>query len=360
MNFFKDLLNYTTMISYLFVYFVVIPLPFVECNYILTSKTKGKRPNLAKNKIKRTAKFLKSNIEFTFTTDLNTTEILQLSKDFYVEKDNVASINWHLDRIDQRTLPLSRTTYLGNSSNLIDMYIVDTGVDISHPEFSENNAIWGGNFHSDGINNDCNGHGTHVASVALGKQYGSGKRANLIAVKVLGCNGSGSYSNIIKAIEWITNRASTSGKISIVNLSLGGPASSALDSAITSSFNSGVYYVVAAGNSNANSCNYSPARVKVAVTVAASNIKDTKASFSNFGKCVDVYAPGVNILAAYPNNAYATLSGTSFSSPVTAGVLSYYLSKYGRSGYNIFYNSMTNNVILKNPRRTVNKLVYYV
>lgn len=348
------------MIAYLFVYFVVIPFPFVNCNYILTSKNNGKIPNLAKNKIKGGAKFPKSNIEFIFTTDLNSNEILQLSKDFYVEKDNVASINWHLDRIDQRTLPLSNTNYLGNSSNLIDMYIVDTGVDISHSEFSENNAIWGGNFVNDGINNDCNGHGTHVASLALGKQYGSGKRGNLIAIKVLGCNGSGSYSDIIKAIEWITNRASTSGKISIVNMSLGGPASSALDSAITSSFNSGVYYVVAAGNSNANSCNYSPARVPAVITVAASDINDNKASFSNFGQCIDVYSPGVNLLAAWLNGAYATLSGTSMASPVAAGILSYYLSKYGTSGYNIFYNSMTNNVILKNPRRTVNKLVYYV
>jgi serine protease len=332
--------------------------------YILTPKLKGKGPKLKgklsklmRNKIRGSARLKTS--EFTFVQNLTTNEIAQLSNDFNIEKDAIASINWHLDRIDQRRLPLNNKIYKGNSSNLIDMYIVDTGVDISHPEFSENNAIWGGNFVNDGINNDCNGHGTHVASLALGKQYGSGKRANLIAVKVLGCNGSGSYSGIIAAIEWITNRASTSGKISIVNLSLIGPASLALDSAITSSFNSGVYYVVAAGNSNDIACNYSPARVPVAVTVAASDINDNKAFFSNFGTCIDVYSPGVNLLAAYPNGAYATLSGTSMASPVAAGVLANYLSKHGRAGYNNFYNTTSKSLIINNPRGTSNRLIFY-
>lgn len=327
-------------------------------NYILTPKANGKRVNLMKNKIRGSARF--KTVEFTFVQNLTTDEITQLSNDFNVEKDEIAKINWHLDRVDQRTLPLSNTNYIGNSSNAIDIYIVDTGVDILHPEFSENNAVWGGNFVLDGINTDCNGHGTHVASLALGKQYGSGKRANLIAVKVLGCNGSGSYSNIIKAIEWITNRSATSGKISIVNMSLGGPSSSALDTAITNSFNSGVYYVVAAGNSNLDSCNYSPARVPSVITVAASDINDNKASFSNYGRCVDVYSPGVNLLAAWPNNNIARLSGTSMASPVATGILANYLSRLGRAGYNTFYNSMTNGVILKNPRGTVNKLVYFI
>lgn len=335
---------------------------FINCqktNYILTAKNQKtkKRINLKSSKIRGVSRF-KTGMEFTFVQNLTNDEITQLQTDFHIERDEKASINWHLDRIDQRKLPLSNTPYLGNSSNLIDVYIVDTGVDLNHPEFSDNNPIWGGNF-VDSTNTDCNGHGTHVASLAVGKQYGSGKRANLISVKVLGCDGSGSYSGIIQAIEWITNRAATSGKISIVNMSLGGPGSTALDTAITNSFNSGVYYVVAAGNSNANACNYSPSRVPSVVTVAASNNLDTKASFSNYGKCIDVYSPGVNLLAAWPNNAYATLSGTSMASPVVAGVLANYLSRLGRSGYTTFYNSMTSNVILKNPRGTVNKFVYY-
>lgn len=325
-------------------------------NYILTPKTNKKHPQLMKNKIRGKARFV--NTEFTFATNLNKTDIDKLSKDFYIEKDEQATINWHLDRIDQRRLPLSNTAYIGNSSNMIDVYIVDTGVDIVHPEFLENNVIWGNNFVNDGIDTDCNGHGTHVASLAVGRQYGSGKRANLISVKVLGCDGSGSYSDIITAIEWITNRATISGKISIVNMSLGGPKSAALDNAVTNSINSGVYYVVAAGNSNANACNFSPSRVPGAITVAASSITDTKASFSNFGRCIDVYAPGVNIIAAWPNNLYATLSGTSMAAPITSGVLAAYLSRHGRAGYNIFYNSMTSNVILRNPVGTVNKMIF--
>lgn len=329
-----------------------------KVDYILTPKSKGKRPNLMKNKIRGNAKFLRSNIEFTFANNLTKDEIAQLSTEFYIERDEIASVNWHLDRIDQRRLPLSKTAYVGNSSKLIDVYIVDTGVDITHPEFSEN-SIFNINFNGDGINNDCNGHGTHVASLSVGKRHGSGKGANLIAVKVLGCSGSGSYSNIIKAIEWITNRASTSGKISIVNMSLGGPVSTALDAAITNSANTGIYYVVAAGNSNANACNFSPSRIPSVITVAASNINDNKASFSNYGRCVDTYAPGVELLAAWPNNLYATLSGTSMASPVASGILANYLSRLGRSGYTTFFNSMTNNVILRNPSGTINKLVYF-
>jgi serine protease len=331
-----------------------------KIDYILTPKGRGKKHGLMKHKVKGTARLTKADIEFTFVQNLTQNEISSISSDFYVEKNEKATINWHLDRIDQRKLPLSNTKYMGNSSNLIDMYIVDTGISTNHTEFSENNAVWGGNFINDGINTDCNGHGTHVASLAVGKQYGSGKRANLIAVKVLGCDGSGSYSDIIKAIEWITNRAATSKKISIVNMSLGGPASIALDTAITNSFNSGVYYVVAAGNSNANACNYSPSRIPSIITVAASDNKDIKASFSNYGKCIDVYAPGVNLFAAWLNDGYATLSGTSMASPVASGVLAGYMSRHGRAGYNIFYNSMTSNVILQNPRGTTNKMAYFV
>lgn len=326
-------------------------------DFILTTKVRGNSANLPKNKIKGNAKILDS--EFFFVKDLTPSEIAQLSSNFIIEKDEIASVNWHLDRIDQRFLPLSGTQYNGSSSNLIDMYIVDTGVDLTHSEFSENNPLWGGNFVNDGVDTDCNGHGTHVASLAVGKDFGSGKKSNLIAVKVLGCNGSGSYSGIIKAVEWITSTAASSGKISIVNMSLGGPANTALDTAIASSITSGIYYVVAAGNSNADACKYSPARVKNAITVAASTITDSKASFSNFGSCVDLYAPGVSLRAAWPNNAFATLSGTSMSSPVASGVLAGYLSRHGRNGYNIFMESLTNNVILNNKRKTPNKLVYF-
>lgn len=331
----------------------------ISTNYILTPRNGGvKRPSLAGRKIRGYSKFSKSKAEFTFAKDLSGSEINLLSKDFHVEKDQVASINWHLDRIDQRYLPLNKAIYIGNSSSNIDMYILDTGVDLNHPEFLGSNRIWGANF-VDTNDVDCNGHGTHVASLALGQNYGSGKRANLIAVKTLDCNGSGTYSGIIKAINWITNRTSTSGKISIVNMSLGGPKSPALDAAILNSFQSGVYYVVAAGNSNADACNFSPSGIPSVITVASSNIDDTRSSFSNYGKCVDVYSPGNNIKGAWPNYGYASLTGTSMASPIVAGVLANFLSKYGRSGYSRFNSSMTNYAIKKNVLTTPNKMIFY-
>jgi subtilisin family serine protease len=332
----------------------------VATDYILTPKKNGgQRPKLLGGKIRGYSKFSKSNTEFAFAKDLSSSEINLLSKDFHVEKDEIVSINWHLDRIDQRYLPLDMRTYLvSNKASNIDVYIMDTGIDLDHFEFSDNNRTWGANF-IDTINTDCHGHGTHVASLATGKFYGSSKGANLIAVKVLDCNGAGSYSAIISAINWITERASKSGKISVVNMSLGGPKSTAVDTAILNSFNSGVYYVVAAGNSNLDACNVSPAGIPSVITVAASDVYDTRASFSNYGKCIDVYSPGVNIKGAWPNLRMMTLSGTSMASPIVAGVLTNFLSKYGRSGYAKFNSSMTSNVIKSNKYLTRNKLVYY-
>lgn len=348
------------MFKDLFFTFIIIGFVSAQSNrFILTSKSRGKKSNLPSAKI-RGQSTLGGDTEFLFVQNLTNQEITNLSKDFFVEKDERVSINWHLDRIDQRFLPLSNTPYNGTSSSSIDMYIVDTGVLTSHPEFSENNAIWGANFANDGIDQDCHGHGTHVASLAVGKTYGSGKRANLIAVKVLGCDGSGSFSGIVKAIEWINDRAAKSRKkLSIVNMSLGGGASIAVDTAIANSFKNGIYYVVAAGNSNADACNFTPARAPQAITVAASSITDNKASFSNYGKCVDLYAPGVDVPGAWLNNGYATLSGTSMASPVAAGVLAGYLSKHGRRGYSIFNKYVTKNVIRGNPKGTFNKLVYF-
>lgn len=327
-------------------------------NFILTSKSNKKNSDKIKNKIKK--KLTIGQNEFIFASNLTTLEVSVMSQDYTIEKDEIASIKWHLDRIDQRFLPLSNTEFKETNINnsQIDMYIVDTGVDLIHTEFSNNQQVFLGNFVGDNVDTDCNGHGTHVASLAVGAKYGVAKKANLFSVKVLDCSGSGSYSGIISAIDRITNNAKARGKISVVNMSLGGPGSTALDTAITNSINTGVYYVVAAGNSNANACNYSPSRVPNAITIAASDKNDYKASFSNFGSCIDMYSPGVSLLAAWPNNNVATLSGTSMASPVAAGILATYFTKYGMSGYTTFLNSLTNNVILKNPRTTINKLVF--
>ena len=338
----------------------------VNCSpqYILTPKMSKMSKMYNKNSIykvqtrKVNGKANIGNNEYIFASNLSVNEIKELSQYYYVEPNKNMTINWHLDRIDQKRLPLSKTPYqiLGNNKN-IDIYIVDTGIDITHKEFVNNNIIWGNNF-VDTINTDCSGHGTHVASLAAGKKYGVAKGANLIAVKVLGCNGVGSYSGIISAIEWIINRSKTTGRISIINMSLSGPSSIGLDTVIKSAFDNGIYVVVAAGNSNKNACDYSPARLPEAITVAATQSNDSKASFSNYGQCVDVYAPGVNIVASWPGNKFAGLSGTSMASPVACGVLAIYLSKYGRNGYDMFFSNMTLNIIKNNPALTPNKLVF--
>ena len=326
--------------------------------YILTAKNSGEnvRSRVANNKVSRRSVI--GGIEFAFVSNLTNGEKESLSQRYVIEKNEKVQINWHLDRVDQRNLPLDGKLFQGINTNNIDIYVVDTGVDIYHNEFKNNNPIWGNNF-ADSVDTDCNGHGTHVASLILGTTFGAAKSANLIAVKTLDCSGSGSYSGIIAAIEWVTNRVSSTGKLSVVNMSLGGPRSTALDTAIKSSYSQGVYHVVAAGNSNADACYTSPARVPEAITVAASDINDYKASFSNYGKCVDVYAPGVNVYAAWPNNQYVTLSGTSMASPVACGVLATYLSRYGRKGLTVFNQQLSLNKIIRNPRRTFNRLVYY-
>lgn len=329
-----------------------------ETRYILTSKNSLKKGLKNDNRLRKRVDI--SSQEFLFVSNLTRSEINSLSNDYHIEKDETATVTWHLDRIDQRYLPLSQTTYkesLTNNSE-VDIYIVDTGVDLSHSEFKNNNQVFVGNFVGDNINTDCNGHGTHVASLALGENYGVAKKANLFAVKVLGCAGSGSYSGIISSIEWITNNAKSRNKTSIVNMSLSGPSSIALDTAITNSIDSGIYYVVAAGNSKDNACNYSPARISKVITVAATQSNDYRAYYSNYGPCVDTYAPGSGIIGAWPNNTISMLSGTSMASPVAAGTLAVYIQKNKTTGYDNFLKAMTKNVVLKNPSRTVNKLVF--
>lgn len=279
---------------------------------------------------------------------------------YVVEEDKVATINleWHVDRVDQTSLPLNDkfTGSTFNSDN-VDVYIFDTGVETTHQEFSTGQARWGANF-VDTIDSDCHGHGTHVASTVAGVNVGVAKGAKIIAVKVLGCSGSGSYSGIIQGISWVVSEYQRTGRLSIINMSLGGGISDALTAAIREAFNAGVYFVVAAGNSNDNACNYSPSNAPEAITVAATDSSDAKAGFSNWGSCVDVYAPGACLWAAYPGNTYTSMCGTSMASPMAAGVLATYISKLGRDGYNTFRSSMSDNVVSGNPSGTPNKFVY--
>ncbi|MEU1280289.1 S8 family peptidase [Streptomyces sp. NPDC005805] len=256
----------------------------------------------------------------------------------YVEQNAVVRINdtqpnatWGLDRIDQRDLPLSTTYTYDTPAAGVNAYIIDTGIRTSHSEFGGRASV-GTDTVGDGRNGqDCQGHGTHVAGTVGGKTYGVAKGVNLIAVRVLDCNGSGTNAAVIAGVDWVTANAK---KPAVANMSLGGGANTSLDNAVKRSIASGVSYSVAAGNGipilgwPANACNYSPARVPEAITVGATDSADRRASFSNFGTCLDVFAPGVNVTSAWKDNdtATSTISGTSMAAPHTAGVAALYLA----------------------------------
>ena len=260
-------------------------------------------------------------------------EVLQRSpKVAFVEADQVvrttatqSNATWGLDRVDQRNLPLN-TTYTSSSSGAgVQAYVIDTGIRLTHSEFSGRigngfDAVGGGNA------NDCNGHGTHVAGTIGGSTYGVAKGVTLHPVRVLDCDGSGSTSDVIEGINWVTANHS---KPAVANLSLGGGPSRALDQAVAASIAAGVTYAVAAGNSNINACFFSPARVPSAITVGATTKTDARAGYSNFGTCLDVFAPGSDITSAWftGDTATNTISGTSMASPHVAGTAALYLER---------------------------------
>jgi subtilisin family serine protease len=244
----------------------------------------------------------------------------------YVQQDERVTLDgvqssppsWGLDRIDQPALPLSGSYTYRTTASAVHAYIIDTGIRISNVDFG-GRAGYGYDFiDNDAVAGDCNGHGTHTAGTVGGSTYGVAKGVRLVAVRVLDCTGNGSYSQIIAGIDWVTAHAV---KPAVANLSLGGPTSRALTDAVAASIASGVTYAVAAGNGNVDACTTSPANVAQALTVAASDSKDARASFSNYGTCVDLFAPGVSIRSAYNSSDTATalMSGTSMASPHVAG-----------------------------------------
>ena len=237
---------------------------------------------------------------------------------------------WGLDRNDQRYLPLNgQYIYFATGSN-VRAYIIDTGIRIAHSQFG-GRASYGydaidGSLPAD----DCNGHGTHVAGTVGGSTYGVAKQVRLVAVRVLGCNGPGSYSGIIAGVNWVTNQKRLNPSVPMVaNMSLGGPASTALDNAVVASISRGVTYVVAAGNDGGLACNSSPARTAGTITVGATDATDTRPTWSSYGGCVDIFAPGVSITSAWytSNTATANLNGTSMAAPHVAGVVALYLQR---------------------------------
>ncbi|MFD7660178.1 S8 family peptidase [Actinosynnema sp. NPDC059797] len=227
--------------------------------------------------------------------------------------------SWGLDRIDQRDLPPDSGYTYPNDGAGVTAYIIDTGIRTSHQDFG-GRASWGTNTTGDGNNTDCNGHGTHVAGTVGGSAHGVAKGVTLIAVKVLNCAGSGSFAGVAAGIDWVTGHH-TSGP-AVANMSLGAQGSDATtENAVRNSIADGVTYALASGNSNADACNFTPARVAEAVTVNASTNTDARASFSNWGTCTDIFAPGQNITSAWHtgDTATNTISGTSMASPHVAG-----------------------------------------
>lgn len=250
---------------------------------------------------------------------------------------------WGLDRIDQATLPLSGSYSYTNTGAGVTAYIIDTGIRLSHNEY-RGRAVWGANF-AGGPNDDCNGHGSHVAGTVGGTVYGVAKGVKLVAVKVLSCSGSGSTTGVVSGINWVaTDAARTAVGAAVANMSLGGGKSSSIDNAVNNAVNSGVTFAVAAGNSNANACNYSPAAAANAITVGATTSSDARASYSNFGSCLDIFAPGSSITSAWKNSdsQIKTISGTSMASPHVAGVAALYLQSNPAAGGLTVRNALVN------------------
>ena len=254
-----------------------------------------------------------------------------------VERDSVMSVyatqspaTWGIDRADQRDLPLSNSYSYANTGAGVTAYIIDTGIRMTHSEFG-GRAVSGIDTIDGRSADDCHGHGTHVAGTVGGATYGIAKEVALVAVRVLNCVGSGATSGVIAGVDWVTENHDP-GAPAVANMSLGGGASSALDTAVRNSIDAGVSYAIAAGNGNIiglaqDSCSVSPARVTEAMTIGASDRNDAKASWSNYGTCVDWHAPGVSITSAWNSSDTAadTISGTSMAAPHTAGVAALYL-----------------------------------
>ena len=305
----------------------------VEGSYIVMLKDSMSAGSVGDATKRASANGVKVDRKYTalkgYSAKLSAKQLEQVRQDpsvAYVEQDQKVTASttqtgatWGLDRIDQRNLPLNGTyTYTPTGAG-VKAYIIDTGILTSHSQFSGRTAAGYSAINDGRGTTDCNGHGTHVAGTVGGTTYGVAKGVTLIPVRVLDCAGSGTNAGVIAGMDWVTNNHSGA---SVANMSLGGGASTAVDSAIARMTSSGVTVAVAAGNENQNACNVSPARATSAITVGSTTSTDARSSFSNYGSCVDVFAPGSNITSAWYTSTSATntISGTSMASPHVAGV----------------------------------------
>ena len=286
----------------------------------------------------------------------------------FVEQNHTVTISatqtptpsWGLDRIDQRNLPLNNSYTFPTTASTVHAYIIDTGIRFSHNDFG-GRAVSGFDAIDGGNADDCHGHGTHVSGTVGGSSFGVAKGVTLVGVRVLDCAGSGTFAQVIAGIDWVTANAI---KPAVANMSLGGGPDAATDTAVRNSIASGVSYAIAAGNSSQNACNFTPARVAEAITVGATDINDNRASFSNRGRCLDIFAPGVAITSAWnaSDTATNTISGTSMATPHVAGVAARYLQ--GNPGAspatvrNAIVNDATTGVLSGIPSGTANRLLF--
>lgn len=316
-----------------------------------------------------------SNVEFVygfvangFSATLTDEELLRLREDervVYIEpvrRVTIASTQtnatWGLDRVDQRNLPLNRTYTWNGTGAGVWVFVFDTGIRYSHVEFGTR-AFFG--FDAFGGNgSDGNGHGTHVAGTIGGNTFGVAKSANLVSIRVLNNAGSGTTSGIIAGMDWV---AANHIKPAVANMSLGAPASTTVDNAVTRLFNAGVPVIVAAGNSNLDACGFSPARAARAFSVGSTTSTDARSSFSNFGSCVELFAPGSSITAAWhtSNTATNTISGTSMAAPHVAGAAAIFMginrTATPQQVYNFLFNNSTRGIVT-NSRSVNNHLLF--
>lgn len=307
-----------------------------------------------------------------FSAAMNEDDARAMARDpevAYVEQDQVVHADamqspvpsWGLDRIDQRALPLNSSFTYGNTGSGVHAYIVDTGINLTHGDFGGRAVKGYDAVTANGSAVDCNGHGTHVAGTVGGTSYGIAKAVQLYAVRVLDCGGSGSWAGVIAGVDWVANNRTLP---AVANMSLGGGASSSVDAAVAGAISSGVTFAVAAGNSNRDACQFSPARTATAITVGATTSTDARASYSNYGNCLDIFAPGSGITSAWigSNSASNTISGTSMASPHVAGVAALYLQGNPGAAPSVvrdaLVNTATANVVTSAGRKSPNRLLF--
>ncbi|MCS5490608.1 S8 family serine peptidase [Algoriphagus limi] len=336
----------------------------VQAGMRVVANSIAARHNIQEEKIER----VYGNLLPGFSAELTLAQLSDLENDpsvRYVEPDGYvyttttqSNATWGIDRIDQASLPLDGTYTYDYSGQGVTAYILDTGIRTDHAEFggraSQGFDAFGGD------SEDCHGHGTHVAGTVGGSIYGVAKNVSLVAVRVLDCGGSGSWSGVIAGMDWVAANASGP---SVANMSLGGGKSNSINDAVNRMYNAGVAVMVAAGNSNANACNYSPASAPNAYTVGATTSSDTRSSFSNYGDCVDIFAPGSSIRAAYysSSTATATMSGTSMASPHVAGAAALYLESSPSASAQEVYDYLSSTAaksVVSNSLSVNNDLVY--